>query len=86
MFESGFAGFFVDNMYGVMATGGTPRAVVRQLNAAIVRAVNVAEIRERLTGQGYDTLGDSPADFADYLRSEVAKWAKVVKESGIRAD
>lgn len=84
--ESGYAGFFVDNMYGVVATGGTPRAVVNQLHAAIVRAVSSAANRERLTAQGYDPLGNSQAEFADYLRAETGKWAKVVKDSGIRTD
>jgi tripartite-type tricarboxylate transporter receptor subunit TctC len=86
MAESGYPGFFVDNMYGVLAPRGTPAAIIASLHEAIVRVVKQPEFRERLITQGYDPLGNSPAEFAGYLRAEVGKWAKVVKESGLRAD
>jgi tripartite-type tricarboxylate transporter receptor subunit TctC len=84
--ESGYPGFFVDNMYGVLAPRGTPTAVIASLHDAIARVVKQPEMRERLTTQGYDPLGNSPAEFAGYLRAEVGKWAKVVRDSGLRAD
>lgn len=84
--ESGYAGFFVDNMYGILAPRGTPAAVIATLHEAIARVVKQPEMRERLVSQGYDPLGNSPAEFAGYLRAEVGKWAKVVKDSGLRAD
>lgn len=84
--ESGFPGFSVDNMYGVVATGGTPHAVVEKLNREIVRIVRNPEVRERLANQGFDPMGNSPEEFAVYLRSELRKWAQIVKESGARAD
>ena len=84
--ESGFPGFFVDNMYGIVAPKRTPRAIVEKLHAGIARVINSADIKERLIAQGYDPLANPPAEFGQYLRAEVAKWAKVVKDSGLRVD
>lgn len=84
--ESGFPGFSVDNMSGIVATGGTPRSVVDKLNREIARIVRTPDMKERLTVQGFDPVGDTPDEFARYLRAEIGKWAKVIKESGIRAD
>jgi tripartite-type tricarboxylate transporter receptor subunit TctC len=84
--ESGYAGFAADNMYGVVATAGTPRTVVDKLQREIGRIVNLPEIRERLVNQGYDPVADTPEQFAAYLRTEIDKWRKVVKASGAKAD
>jgi tripartite-type tricarboxylate transporter receptor subunit TctC len=84
--ESGFPAFFVDNMYGVLAPAGTPRAVIEKLNREIVRIVNLPEVKERLASQGYDPAGDSPSDFSGYLRSELRKWGKLVTDAGVRAN
>ena len=84
--ESGFPGFFVDNMYGVMAPAHTPQPVIAQLHTGIVRALKVPATAERLTTQGYDPLGNSPREFGEYLTAEVRKSAEVIRESGMRAD
>ena len=84
--ESGYPGFSVDNMYGFIAPSGTPPAVVEKLNQEIVRIVRSPEVNERLTAQGFDPLGNTSAEFATYLRTEVDKWAKVIKQSGLRAE
>jgi len=84
--ESGFPGFFVDNMYGVMAPAHTPQPVITQLHTGIVRALKAPATAQRLTTQGYDPLGNSPREFREYLTAEVRKWAKVIRESGMRAD
>ena len=84
--ESGYPGFSTDNMYGVVATAGTPRAVIEKLNREIVRIVQAPDMKERLISQGYDPIGNSPQEFAAYLRSEFVKWQKVVKQTGIRVD
>ena len=84
--ESGYPGFSTDNMYGVVATAGTPRAVIEKLNREIVRIVQAPDMKERLISQGYDPIGNSPEEFAAYLRSEFVKWQKVVKQTGIRVD
>jgi tripartite-type tricarboxylate transporter receptor subunit TctC len=66
---------------------GTSRAVVAKLNAEVLRALKQPEVLQRLRGSGYDPARDnSPEQFADFNRNEIAKWAKVVKESGAKVD
>ncbi len=84
--ESGFPGYVVDNMVGVLVRAGTPRAVVVKLNADIARILNLPDVRERLSGVGFDPVGNPPAEFGAYLSSEMTKWAKVIKDSGARVD
>jgi tripartite-type tricarboxylate transporter receptor subunit TctC len=84
--ESGMPGFEVDTWYGVLAPAGVPREIVVRLNAELTRMMQSAEMRERLAAMGIQPLSSTPERFAEFLRSEVAKWAAVVKESGARAD
>lgn len=84
--ESGYGGFFVDNMYGVVAPRGTPQEIVARLQSTIARVIQTADVKERLITQGFEPLGNAPQQFADYLRAEVARWAKVVRASGLRAE
>jgi len=84
--ESGFPDYEVDNMYGVVATGGTPKAVVDYLNREISSIVHTPDVKVRLESQGYDPVGNTVAAFSSYLRVESAKWAKVVRESGARVE
>ncbi len=84
--EAGFPDYEVDNMYGVIAPHGTLRAIVTRINREIVRVVHAPDVKERLSSQGFDPVGNTPDEFVKYLRSESAKWAKVVKQSGARVD
>lgn len=84
--ESGYPGFSVDNMYGFIAPVRTPRAIVEKLNREIVRIVRSPDVNERLTGQGFDPLGNTSPEFAAYLRAEVDKWSKVIRQSGLRVE
>ncbi len=84
--ESGFPGYEVDNMYAVLAPRGTPRMIVNHINRDVARVVQTPEIKERLTSQGFDPVGNSPDEFVKYLQVELTKWAKVVKQSGARVD
>ena len=64
----------------------TPRAVVVKLNADITTVLRVPAVKERLATLGFDFTSNTPEQFADYLKIEVVKWAKVVRESGARVD
>jgi tripartite-type tricarboxylate transporter receptor subunit TctC len=80
--ESGYPGFQVDNMYGVLAPQGTPPAVVRKLSEDIVRAVQQPDSRKALEAASIGLVANTPEEFARYIEVEVAKWARVVKASG----
>jgi len=75
-----------DVYYGLFAPAGTPAAIVRRLNAEIERAIDQKDVRERLIQLGFDPRRGSPEQFGELVRAEIVKWAKVVKESGARAD
>ena len=84
--ESGVAGFEGSAWYGVVVPALTPRAVVVKLNADIVRVLQQPEVLERLSGQGVLVVASSPDDFARFIKSEVAKWSRVVKISGAKVE
>lgn len=84
--ESGFPGYQVDNMVGVLVRAGTPQTLVARLNADIARILAQPDVRERLSGVGFDPVGNSTADFGAYLKSELVKWTKVVRDSGAKVD
>ena len=84
--ESGMPGFEVDTWYGVLAPAAVPREIVVRLNAELTRMMQAVEMRERLTALGVQPLTSTPERFGEFLKSEVVKWAAVVKESGARAD
>ena len=84
--EPGFPGYEVDNMVGVLVSAGTSKALVARLNADIARILTQPEVRKRLLEIGFDPVGNPPAEFSSYLKAELDKWAKVIKESGARVD
>jgi len=84
--ESGYPGFQVDNMYGVLVPAGTPPAAVNKLHDDIVRVLGRPEVKAALGAATIDIIGNTPAEFARYIDSEYAKWAKIVKASGARVE
>ena len=84
--ESGYPGFQVDNMYGVLAPHGTPPEAVRKLHDDIVRAVRQPEARKVLEAATIEVIANTPEEFADYIKSETTKWAQVVKASGAKVE
>ena len=84
--ESGLPGFEVTTWSGIYVPAGTPRGIVNQLNAEINRMVQQPEVRERFLGIGLVPVGGTPAALGDYLKFEIVRWAKVVKEAGIKLE
>ncbi|MDB5808474.1 MAG: tripartite tricarboxylate transporter receptor family protein [Betaproteobacteria bacterium] len=83
--EAGVPGYELTSWYGVLAPAGTPAAIVTQLNSEIVKALNTPEVRARLSGEGAEPVGNSPAEFQAYIRTEIDKYAKIVNALGIGA-
>jgi len=79
-------GYDTGTWHGVLAPVATPKEIVQQLSTEIIRILNAPDVREKLVAQGLDPVGDTPEQFAAFLRAEIAKWAKVVKASGARPD
>jgi tripartite-type tricarboxylate transporter receptor subunit TctC len=75
-------GFDVSVWYSVLAAAGTPPALVQRLNAEIIRAMRAPEAKEKIEGFGYDIWGSTPAEADAFIRSEIVRWGKVVKDSG----
>jgi tripartite-type tricarboxylate transporter receptor subunit TctC len=84
--EEGITGFDVANWYGVMAPAGTPRDIVTKLNADINKAMQVPEVRQRLEAVGTQLNEQSAAAFEAYMKAEVAKYAKLIKDIGVKVE
>ncbi len=84
--EAGVPGYEAVIWLGVMAPAGTPKAIIERLNTEIRKIVNSAEVKEAWAKQGAAPLNMSTDEFAQYLRDDIAKWAKVVKISGAKVD
>jgi len=79
-------GFDISLWQGIVAPAGTPRAIVMKLNQQIARSLHMPDLKSRLSAQGLDAVGNSPEQFAAYMKSEADKWAKIIKASGARPD
>jgi len=84
--EVALPGFEANTWHGVVVPAGTPAAVVVRLNREIVAILHMPEVVARLSGQGAEALGSTPEEFAAYIKSETLKWAKVVRDSGAKAE
>jgi len=84
--EAGLPGYDANTWGGILAPAGTPKDVVARLNAEINKALAAEDVRAKLIASGIDIQGGTPGDFADYIKAEVAKWAKVTKDAGIEPE
>jgi len=84
--ELGLKDFDAVGWNGLLAPAGTPREIVSRLNAEVVRVLRIPEVRDQLTSQGADVVGNSPEAFSAWIKAEVKKWADVVKVSGAKID
>ena len=86
MSEAGLTGYEVYVWYGVVAPAGTPQDIVTKLNRELVRIFNLPDVKSKLLAQGGELATGSPADFADFIRGDVARWNEVIKASGAQID
>ncbi len=84
--EAGLPGVDAGTNWGMFAPAGTPPAIIAKLNAQVNRALHLPDVKARVTELGYDIGGGTPEDWARLERSEMDKWAKVVKQAGIKID
>lgn len=84
--DSGIAGYDPSVWYGVFAPAGTPKDIVNRLAAAIAKGLQTPQVRDRLAAMGARTVGSTPEEFGEFVKAEIARWAKVVKASGARVD
>jgi tripartite-type tricarboxylate transporter receptor subunit TctC len=84
--ESGYPGFEAVGWIGIAAPAKTPTPVLDKLNVEIVRIINTPEMKERLATLAFTPVGDTREQFARFIKSEIAKWGKAVKESGAKAE
>jgi tripartite-type tricarboxylate transporter receptor subunit TctC len=84
--ESGVPGFEATNWYGLFAPSGVPRDIVAKVNADTNRALANAEIRDKLINTGGEPTGGRSEDFAAFIRAEVAKWGRTIRDAGIKFD
>jgi tripartite-type tricarboxylate transporter receptor subunit TctC len=84
--EAGFPGIEDYTWVGVFLPAGTPMPIAQKLNSAVNRAIESPEVRERLAANAFDPVGGSLQQTADYVKAEIPKWAKVVRDTGAKPD
>ena len=84
--ELGYPGFDVSTWYGLMAPAGTPAEIVTRLNREVDRILTLPDVKEKLNSVGAEDGGGSPEQFCKFVRDEIAKYSKIVKEAGVKLD
>jgi tripartite-type tricarboxylate transporter receptor subunit TctC len=84
--EAGLPGFDVSAWFGLLVPAATPAPLVQRLNAETVKALRDADVRARLERLGFDVVGSSPAEFAAHVQREAARWSRIIRDSGAKAD
>ena len=86
MSEAGLPGYSAGSWFGLMAPGKVSGAIVNLLNTEVVRILKTPEVTVRITGDGAMIIGNTPQEFAAYIKADMDKWAKVIRASGITPD
>jgi len=84
--EAGLPGYDANAWYALFAPAGTPKDIVAKLSAATAKALQAPDLRERLASEGAQAVGSTPEELDRFVRAEIAKWAKVVKASGVKPE
>jgi tripartite-type tricarboxylate transporter receptor subunit TctC len=86
MAEAGVPGYELMVWFGVVAPAGTPREVVQKLNAEVTKILAMPDVRERFLAQGVEPVGSTPEEFGEHIKAQMAKWSKVVRDAGVKAE
>lgn len=84
--EAGVPGFDVIGWNGVLAPAGTPPAIVNKLYVELEKALKLPDVVQRLAATGFEPVGSTPVTFADFVRKDIERWARVIRDAGIRMD
>ena len=84
--ESGIRGFESSTFFGLLAPAGTPKEIIARMNSELDKALKAADTQERMAAEGAVPMGGSPEQFASYLKAQIEKWGKVVRDSGARVE
>jgi tripartite-type tricarboxylate transporter receptor subunit TctC len=84
--ESGIADFEAGSWYGVLAPANTPRDIIGKLHGDMVRILSLNDVKQRLAAEGADAIGNTPDQFAEQIRKDIARWGKVAREARVRAE
>jgi tripartite-type tricarboxylate transporter receptor subunit TctC len=84
--ESGFKGFDANTWFGLLVPAGTSPEIIKRLNVEVNRVLKMPEVREKIGAEGGEAMGSTPEEFAQLIKTDIVKWAKVVKESGAKID
>jgi tripartite-type tricarboxylate transporter receptor subunit TctC len=84
--EAGVPGFEATTWHGIVVSAATPRALVARINADAMKVLQTTDVRERFAVLGAEVIGGTPDEFTAYIKKEIPKWTRVVKDSGARAD
>jgi tripartite-type tricarboxylate transporter receptor subunit TctC len=86
MAEAGIPGYEVTGWNGILAPAGTPREIIRKLNDEVVRILRRADAKEWFAARAIDVVGSSPEEFGAIIEADIAKWAKIVAETGMKTN
>ena len=84
--EAGVPGYELTVWFGLVAPAGTPKEIVQKLNAEVMKILAMPDVRERFLAQGVEPQGSTPEQFAEHIKTQMSKWAKVVKDAGVKAE
>ena len=84
--EQGFPNFDISVWYGMLAPAGTPREIVNRLNAELIKAVTAPDMKPKLAQAGVEPLTSTPEEFGSFIKTEAARFEKVIKEAGIKGE
>ena len=84
--EAGIANYEVITSYGILAPAGTPREIINKLNADWLKIAAMADTKERMHGAGYEPMTSTPEQYGEFIKTEMVRWAKVIKDANVRIE